>query len=106
PGPRLERVARAADGAVDVGRVARRDLGESLAGRRVDAIERLPVGSVGVVAVDERLRPDVDGRAIDRHAHGAPPGVAAGASLRYADSAISSRYVIETRESEPWASAS
>jgi len=74
PHAALERRTGAANGAVDVVGVAGGNLGEDLARRRVDALERLAAQRIDVGAVDERLRADVDRRGAD-----------------HADSAISSR---------------
>ena len=84
----LEGDAGATNGAVDVVGIASGHVCQHLAGCRVDAVERLPGRCVEVDAVDERAVADLDrGRA-------------------HADSAISSRYVIETRVSAPCASSS
>ena len=55
---RLEGGASAGDGAIDVGRVARRDRGDDLAADRADAVERLARDGIDVLAVDECLRAD------------------------------------------------
>ena len=56
PAPVIKRLARLADGKIDIGRVTGRHLGKQLAGGRVDAVECLAARCLAEAAIDECRR--------------------------------------------------
>ena len=56
PAPVIKRLARFADGKIDISGITGRHFGKQLAGRRVDAVECLATCRLAKAAINERRR--------------------------------------------------